>query len=129
MSNPFILDEVEEDNDFTDDGVYLCTDYPTESNNIFIKNQIISSDEPIAVSSDDSLNTSGLTDVVTDFVEDIDSEEFVDLHQMNLSHELQVENSENSEKSLEVAKKVIKILKNNQKGSKGYTNKYLLAVS
>ena len=91
--NPFILDEAEEECNFTD-GVYPCTDYPTELVNIFLKNQIVSSDEPTAVSSDGSFNASSLTDVVTDFVGDMDSKELVDLQPLNLSNELKVENSE-----------------------------------
>ena len=88
-----LLDEVEEECDFTDDGVYPCTDYLTEPVKIFLKNQIVSSDEPTAVSSDGSFNASGLTDVVTDFIGDMDSKELVDLQPLNLSNELKVENS------------------------------------
>ena len=73
MGNPFILDEAEEDNDFTEDGVYPCTDYPTDPGKIFLKNQIISSDDGIAGSSNGSFNASRLTDVVGDFIEDLDS--------------------------------------------------------
>ena len=84
---------MEEECDFTDDGVYPCTDYLTEPAKKILKNQIVSPDEPTAVSSDGSFNASGLTDVVTDFIGDMDSKELVDLQPLNLSNELKVENS------------------------------------